>query len=147
MANPRRVLRLQQVILETVARVIQQDLRDPRIGMVSITRVQLAADLSTATIGWSMIGEDAEVRTCERGLEHATPHVQRAVAAAMQTRTTPQLRFRHDHALNRAQELESIFETLRQERAQTAATKGDEEAESGAAHDNPDAQVDPADLA
>ena len=89
MANPRRILRLQQLILEAVAQFIQREVRDPRIGMVSITRVKLAPDLATATIGWSCLGDDTDKRTTARGLEDAAPAVQRASANARQTRGTP----------------------------------------------------------
>lgn len=118
MANPRRVLRLQQLILEAVAKTLQREIHDPRIGMVSITRVKLAPDLSTATIGWSAMGEEGEVRTTERGLEDATPLIQRRVAEALTTRVTPRIHFRHDASLERAQELEEIFQKIRDERAE-----------------------------
>ena len=117
MANERRVLRLQQLILETVATTLQREVSDPRIGLISTTRVKLSSDLSSAIIGWSVLGTEADVRTTERALEAATPLVQRAVAKALQTRVTPRLKFRHDGSLDRAQKLDSIFEHLRQERA------------------------------
>lgn len=120
MPSERRILRLQQLILEVAAQTLQREARDPRIGLVSITRVKLAPDLSTATLGWSVMGDDAERRTCERGLEHATPLVQRAVAKALQTRVTPTISFRFDESLERAQALEGIFQQLREEREEIA---------------------------
>ncbi|MDJ0975182.1 MAG: 30S ribosome-binding factor RbfA [Planctomycetota bacterium] len=131
MANPRRVLRLQQLILETVAQYIQREVRDPRIGMVSITRVKLAPDLSTAAIGWSCLGDDAAHRKTARGLEDAAASIQRAVAQALQTRTTPRIHFRHDDTLEKAQELETIFEQLREEK-RAHGELVDEDAESEA---------------
>lgn len=132
MAKERRVLRLQQVILETVARTIQRDLDDPRIGMVSITRVKLSPDLSAARVFWSCLGEDATRRTCARGLDDALPVLQRAVAAQMQTRITPRLSLAHDATLAHAERLERIFQTLRDERGGDAApgTEGSLEIDS-----------------
>jgi ribosome-binding factor A len=140
MATERRVLRLQQLILETVATTLQREVNDPRIGFISVTRVKLASDLSSAIIGWSVMGSEAEQRTTERALEAVTPLVQRVVAKTLQTRVTPKLQFRHDGSLNRAQELDSIFEQLRQERAELgrdeddpdAAADGDATSEDGA---------------
>ncbi len=141
MANPRRVLRLQQLILEEVAKVIQRDVRDPRVGMVSITRVKLAPDLSTAAIGWSCLGDEATHRKTARGLEDAAPAIQRAVAKALQTRITPRIHFRHDDSLERAQKLETIFEQLRDERRlhgdEPDAEEGAESAEASV-EDTPD---------
>ncbi len=133
MAKERRVLRLQQVILETVARTIQRDLDDPRIGMVSITRVKLSQDLSAARVFWSCLGEDATRRTCARGLQDALPVLQRAVAAQMQTRITPRLSLAHDATLAHAERLERIFQTLRDERGGDAAPGTDQSPEIDAA--------------
>ena len=130
MATQRRVLRLQQVILQTVATTLQREVSDPRIGMISVTRVKLSSDLSSAIVGWSVMGGDAEVRKTERALEAATPLVQRAVAGALQTRVTPRLKFRHDGSLDRAQKLDSIFEHLRQERAELGRDEDEEPADS-----------------
>ncbi|MDJ0520767.1 MAG: 30S ribosome-binding factor RbfA [Planctomycetota bacterium] len=118
MAQQRRILRLQNVILQTAANHIQRELEDPRIGLVSITRVKLSPDLTQAQVYWSVLGDEAEVRTCERGLENALPSIQRAVADAMQTRVTPKLQLRHDPGLEHAQRLEEIFTKLREERGE-----------------------------
>jgi ribosome-binding factor A len=136
MATPRRVLRLQQLILETAALTIQRDLHDPRIGMVSVTRVKLSPDLTSAIVYWSTIDADADRRTTERGLEDALPVVQRAVGRALTTRVTPTISLRFDPTLERAARLEDIFERLKQERgggegSDSAAQEedGDEDAE------------------
>ncbi len=118
MAAPRRILRLQQLILETVATFVQRELKDPRIGMVSITRVELSPDLSRARIGWSCLGDEKQQRTCERGLTDATGAVQRAIAKAMATRVTPKIHFKHDESMERAQKLEEIFHQLHEERVE-----------------------------
>lgn len=130
MANPRRILRLQQLMLETVASFIQRELSDPRLGMISITQVKLASDLSTAAIGWSTIGSEADQRKAERGLAHATAAIQRAVAKSLQTRTTPRIHFRYDDSLHRSQALDEIFEHLRQERAEHAPDEAAETPEA-----------------
>jgi ribosome-binding factor A len=117
MANPRRILRLQQLVLETAATFIQRSLEDPRIGLVSITRVKLSPDLSHAILYWSCLGDEAVVRTTERGLHDALPSIQRAVAGAMQTRVTPRIELRHDRGLEHAQRMEELFEQIHRERA------------------------------
>ena len=141
MANPRRILRLQQLILEAVAKTLQREIHDPRIGMVSVTRVKLAPDLSTATIGWSSLGEDSQVRTTERGLEDATPLIQRRVAESLSTRVTPRIHFRHDASLERAQELEEIFQKIRDEKdAHDEGGEDETSAENGASSEAADPQ-------
>ncbi len=137
MATERRVLRLQQLILEAVAETVQRDLHDPRIGLVSITRVKLAPDLSAARVFWSCLGEEAQRRTCARGLKDALPVIQRHVATVMRTRITPQLSLAYDATLAKAERLERIFQSLREER-------GDEDAEAGEAPSGTDPEAAPA---
>lgn len=137
MAHPRRILRLQQLILQTVAQYVQRELRDPRIGLVSITRVKLAQDLSTAAIGWSIMGSDKERKLTEQGLEHAVPAVQRAVAASLSTRITPRIHFRYDETLAKSQQLEEIFEKLRAEKREHGELPDDGD-------ENPEASADDA---
>ena len=141
MAHPRRILRLQQLILETAATHIQRELGDPRIGLVSITRVKLAPDLTQARLYWSCLGEDADVRKTERGLHDALPSIQRAVAGALHTRVTPRLELQHDDGMVHAQRLETIFEQLRREKGEPAEESDEESDEEPA--DEPEIPEDP----
>lgn len=120
MANPRRIQRLQQLILQTAANHVQRELEDPRIGLVSITRVKLSPDLTQAILYWSVLGDEAQQRTTERGLEHALPSIQRAIAHAMQTRVTPRCELRYDQGMENAQRMEAIFTKLAEERGEIA---------------------------
>jgi ribosome-binding factor A len=116
MAQPRRILRLQELILRTVATHVQRELRDPRIGMISITRVKLSPDLTQCRVYWSCFGDENTRRTTERGLEDAIGSIQRAVAGSMHTRVTPRLTLDYDEGLAKAQRMEEIFQKLREER-------------------------------
>ncbi len=139
MANPRRIKRLEALIQQAAAQHIQRELDDPRIGLVSLTRVKLSKDLSRCQLYWSVLGEETEIRTTERGLENALPSIQRAVAHAMQTRVTPKLGLIHDGTLAHAERLETIFTQLREERGdddeatsdEGAAPDGDEDGSDG----------------
>jgi ribosome-binding factor A len=118
MAEPRRIARLQKLILEVAAETVQRRLKDPRVGFVTLTRTKLAPDLSTVTVYWSCLGEDAARRTSERALADAAPYVQGIVGRAIGTRVTPHLTFEYDPTLAQAHRLEDIFEKLRQERGE-----------------------------
>jgi ribosome-binding factor A len=118
MPDDRRILRLQQLILEAAAEAVQRDVHDPRVRLVTVTRVRLAADLSTATVHWSTLGTLSERRTVERGLQDALPVIQRAIGKAMTTRITPKLSLRFDPTPERTQRLEDIFSKLRTERGE-----------------------------
>lgn len=109
MAKARRILRLQQLILEIVAETIQREVRDPRVGVVSVTRVKLSPDLTAARVYWSALGEEGTIRTTQRGLEDALPMIQRSVASGLRTRVTPRLALQFDDTLAKSARLEEIF--------------------------------------
>jgi ribosome-binding factor A len=135
-AAPRRLLRLQQLILEVLAETIQQEVQDPRIGMVSITRVRLSPDLSSAAVYWPMLGTEAQRRTTARGLRGALPLLQRRVAETLSTRVTPSLTLRYDEGLERQQRLDDVFRRLRIERGEPPDDPASD----------PDRPLDPSDL-
>lgn len=116
MPTDRRLLRLQQLVLETVASTVQRDLDDPRVGLVTITRVKLARDLTMATVFWSCLDHGGPRRTAERGLSDALPVIQRAVARALSTRQSPRLSLRFDEGLEKASRVTELFHQLEQER-------------------------------
>ncbi len=122
MADKRRLKRLEMLILETVAPLVAHGLSDPRLGMVTVTRVHLAPDMSIAHVNWSTLGGASEESKAQHALEHARGRIQAAVAAALQTRKTPRLEFHYDESLARAQRVTETLEKLARERAEREGT-------------------------
>jgi ribosome-binding factor A len=122
MADKRRIERLEAAILETVAPLVAHGLSDPRLQMVTVTRVHLAPDLSIAHVNWSTLGGAAEESKAQHALEHARGRIQAAVAKALQTRTTPRLVFHFDDSLAKAQRVTEVLEKIARERAEKEGT-------------------------
>ena len=118
MANARRIQRLENVILQTVGPLISHGLNDPRLEMVTVTRIRLSADLSKARVNWSCLGGDGNRSKATHALEHARGHLQSAVARALQTRTTPRLDFYYDAGLEHSVRVNAILDRLARERAE-----------------------------
>jgi ribosome-binding factor A len=116
MADPRRIQRLEQQILRTIGPLIAHGLADPRLGMVSVTRVRLSRDLSIARVNWSSVGSEADRSRAEHALDHARGYLQSAVAKALRTRTTPHLEFHFDPSMENAARINEILHHLEQER-------------------------------
>jgi ribosome-binding factor A len=142
MALPRRVERLQQLILEVAATTVQRELADPRLGFVTLTRVKLSPDLTQAVIHWSCLGDGAARRKSARALSDATGLVQAVVAKAIGTRTTPEITFRYDPSLEKAGHLEEIFEKLKHEPGHVPAAPIDSPAADDDAKDDDDEDAD-----
>jgi ribosome-binding factor A len=97
----RRTERIAEQLQSELVRVLRTETTDPRIGLVTITRVDVAPDLSHALVFWSALASDdpeARDRTQE-GLESAAPFLRRQLAHVLTLRRMPELRFRFDPSL------------------------------------------------
>jgi ribosome-binding factor A len=126
--RPIRKQRIASFLREEIARVILHELRDPRIGFVSVLSVEPTEDLKEAKVAVSILGDAAEQRTSLRGLQAARGFIQAHLARVSRFRETPQLRFVLDDTIRRTMELE---ERIRQVRAEDES--GREAAAGGAA--------------
>ncbi len=118
MPDRRRLLRLEQAILETVGPIVAHGLADPRLSMVTVTRVKLSPDLSVARVNWSCLGSEADRTKAARALGHARGHLQKAVAKSLRTRTTPHLIFHFDSTVEEADKVDRLLQQIAEERAQ-----------------------------
>jgi ribosome-binding factor A len=94
--------------------VLREEIADPRIGMLTITRVKLAADLSHAIVFWSPLAvTDAEaVDEMVEGLDSASGFVRRQLAATLDLRRTPAIHFKHDTSIAEGSHTLSILRSL-----------------------------------
>ena len=114
--NERRIQRIQELIKERVAEVIDRDLADPQLGMITVTRVTVDRELQHCVVYWSVLGDEKDRRRNEQVLNRAAGYVQREVAKVLHTRTAPRVRFEFDADLEGALRLEQVLEELRAER-------------------------------
>jgi ribosome-binding factor A len=125
MVNDIRLRRLSEVVKERASRAILYELKDPRLGFLTVTRVKLAQDLTQCVVYWSVIGTPGEKSKSAHALEDARGYVQSAVAKEMGTRKTPRLYFKFDPALERAQKVHEILTQLRRERGEDPGPAAD----------------------
>jgi len=123
----RRVERVQRAIKEAVSRVLLEDLNDPRVGFVTITRVEATRDLRQAKIYFSALGTEGEQRRAARCLAHARGFIQREVGRRLPLRFCPALTFREDTALKERLEVSRLIEQTRRERSSDGESQGKDE--------------------
>jgi ribosome-binding factor A len=97
----RRTERVASELRGLLARLLREEVSDPRIGLVSITRVDVAPDMTNAIVFWSTVDrdDDASVEACAEGLESAAPFLRRRAARELAHKRMPELRFRYDPSL------------------------------------------------
>jgi ribosome-binding factor A len=99
----RRTEKIGEELRSEIARLLLEETGDPRIGLVSVTRVDVAPDLSHALVFWSALstaesGEEERARI-EEGLASASAFLRGRLARALPLKRIPELRFRHDPSL------------------------------------------------
>ena len=110
--------RLTQVVQRTASEVIAYELKDPRMGFVTVSRVKLSRDIRHAVIFWSIVGTEGERSRTAHALEAATGYVQSRIAKALDTRVTPLIRFEYDRGVEGSVRVSRILDELREERGE-----------------------------
>ena len=113
MAAPTRKQRLESLLHREIATIVQQQLRDPRIGFLTITRVEMSPDLHLVTAYFTIYGDAKQRRLAEKAMQDAVPYVQRAYAPVVRTRLLPQLKFKYDDQEAKRSELEDLIRKAR----------------------------------
>jgi ribosome-binding factor A len=109
MTTSRRVRKVAEAIREVVSMAILVDLKDPRVSDVTVTYVEVAADLRSAKVHVSVMGDDAKQKLCLRGLQHASGYLQKKISDRLETRYTPRLFFQLDQGVKKSIEISQIL--------------------------------------
>jgi ribosome-binding factor A len=113
----RRVLKAAEAIREVVSTAILTELRDPRIKNVTVTFVEVSADLRSAKVHVSIMGSEKEEELCLHGLKSSAGFLQQKVAERIDTRYTPRLAFHLDRGVKNSIAITKILQDVLGEEA------------------------------
>ena len=116
----RRTIRINQLLREELSRLVQVEIKDPRVRPVTITRVDATQDLSYADVYVRTLTEDAPVEDAISGLESAEGFVRRRLGRELHLRRIPDFRFHADRALEHVKRIESLLDEALGEHADDA---------------------------
>jgi ribosome-binding factor A len=111
-----RTDRLDSQIRAELAELLQREMKDPRIGFATITRVETARDLGTARVWISTMGNDEEREQSIRALTAAAPWLRRQLGDRLRLRHVPQLVIRHDDSIEAGDRVLRILNELEEDR-------------------------------
>lgn len=117
--SSRRLLKAAAAIREVVSMAILTQVRDPRVRGVTVTRVEMAPDMRTATVHVSVMGTPAQEQLALRGLASSAGFLQSQIAEKIETRYTPRLRFELDGGVKHSLEIARVLERVLPEGGQT----------------------------
>jgi len=110
MSANRRTIRLNQLLREELATMLQAEIKDPRVRSVTITRVEATQDLSYADVYVRTLTDEIPVEEAIAGLESAEGFVRRRLGRELHLRRIPDFRFHADRALEHVQRIESLLD-------------------------------------
>ena len=102
-------MRVADLLQQEIAAILQKDVKDPRIGFITITGVDVTNDLSLAKVYYSVLGEESARKETAAGLKSAYPYIRGEVARRLQFKIAPELRFLYDASLDRAERLDQLL--------------------------------------
>lgn len=137
-----RVARVAEVIREVASETILFKVSDPRVRNVTVTRVEVSADLQHAKVHVSIMGTPARQKKALAGLQNAAGFIQSQLGDRMKTRYTPSLKFFLDQGIKQSVEISRLInEALGRNQAEDDSARNDDdeevEAEDGAEEESP----------
>lgn len=108
-----RMRRVNSVLREAVAEQVEE-LKDPRLGFVTITGVDTAPNLRHATVYYSVLGNAEEAASTQAALDAAAPRVSRTVGQQIRMKYTPTLSFRIDESIARGERIDQLLREINQ---------------------------------
>lgn len=110
----RRTERISSLVQTELGTLLLRKMKDPRLGLITVTGVEMTDDLKFARVYYSVMNQDKP--ETQRALEHAAGYFQHEIAVALKLRFTPKLSFHLDESLDQGLRIDRILEQLKKER-------------------------------
>ena len=131
----RRTQQVGEMLRAELDDIIRKEVKDPRIGFFSITRVEVPTDLRSARVFVSVLGSDEERQKTVDALRQAAGYIRFHLKPRLRMRQIPELDFRDDRSMEYAQEISEVLAEVRSRdeeiRRKTAANSPDDEGQDG----------------
>ena len=111
MKNYSRTSRIAEQMQRDLAALIRTEIKDPRIGLITITGVDVSRDYSHAKIFFTQLGDEKNVKVCGEGLNHSAGFLRHLLAQRLGLRVMPMLHFVYDESVERGIHLSQLIDT------------------------------------
>jgi len=111
-----RVERVEALIRQEISDILRDKVSDPRVGFVTITRVEVSPDFKNASIFVSVFADENKKKEAMQGLYSATGFIQHELGQMLELRVTPRIRFVQDDSLERGSRVLGIMDKLHDEK-------------------------------
>jgi len=108
--NPSRLARIGDQIQKDLAELIRIEVKDPRVGMITLTGVEISSDYHHAKVFFTTLGGAQSVAKAAAGLQHASGFLRSQLAKGLKLRIVPELHFIHDESVERGIRLSNLID-------------------------------------
>ena len=112
----RRTRQVGEMLREELTDIIRTEVKDPRVGFFTITRVDIGPDLRSATAMVSVLGSEKEREDTLEALRSASGYIRRQLKPRLRMRQVPDISFADDRSMEHAQEIAAALKQLERER-------------------------------
>ncbi len=112
-----RVEKVQELMKQEVSQIILRELKDPRIGFVTVTSVECTGDLREAKIYVSLMGSEQQVKDCWAGLTSSLGYIRREIGKRIRLRFTPEISLAIDKSLDYSAHIQELLLKIKAEEA------------------------------
>ena len=115
MSSQLRIEKLQELIKQEMSKMLLREIKDPRIGFVTVTDVEMTGDLREAKIYVSIMGDEEKVQESLKGLKSALGFIRREIGKRIKIRFTPEISFALDTSLDYSEHIQKILLDIEKE--------------------------------
>jgi ribosome-binding factor A len=111
----RRQRQVAELLHQEISQLIQYRTQDPRLGFVTVTRVEVSPDLSAARVYVSVLGDDTDGQNTLEGLDSAASYFRREMGHSLSLRYVPKLTFKLDTSLEHSIRIDNLLDSLKED--------------------------------
>jgi len=119
----KRPKRVAQLIQKEISAIIQRQIKNPQLGFVTITAVEVTEDLQHAKVYFTVYGSEEERISTEKLLKKMTSFVRYHVGQRIRLRYTPEIVFQYDETMERAARIDELINQIRREKNDAEGTR------------------------
>ena len=108
--------RVAQAIKKEASIILHDELKDPRLGFITITRVELTQDLRSAKIFFSVLGKDDAHKKTKEALNSASGFIRRLIAQRINLRIAPEIIFKEDRSIEYSVRIQEVLEQIKEKK-------------------------------
>ena len=111
--NYKRADRVSDLLKKEISQMLLKEVKDPHIGFMTITGVEVSKDLHVAKVFYTILGDEKQASESAQALSRVSPFIKRQLGKRLRMRYIPDIIFRYDHSLEYGAKIDTILDHLK----------------------------------